>query len=134
MALAWPEAALALQIIGISRNLNNLSTFTFKVKDAMQLYSKDRGVSPNEGHVAAFTEIKQDGHQSPTKLFSFSVQTATGTKVCLNILLPYQTYNDDLQLHVVEIDHTVPDPPFVKKAVNVYFPQLQMIFLSQCKF
>ena len=27
-----------------------------------------------------------------------------------------------LQLHVVEIDHTAPDPPFVKKAVDVYFP------------
>lgn len=26
------------------------------------------------------------------------------------------------QLHVVEIDHTAPDPPFVKKAVDVYFP------------
>ncbi|KAG6807693.1 hypothetical protein H0H92_006678, partial [Tricholoma furcatifolium] len=25
-------------------------------------------------------------------------------------------------LHVVEIDHTAPDPPFVKKAVDVYFP------------
>jgi clathrin heavy chain len=24
-------------------------------------------------------------------------------------------------LHVVEIDHTAPDPPFVKKAVDVYF-------------
>ena len=27
-----------------------------------------------------------------------------------------------LQLHIVEIDHTAPDPPFVKKAVDVYFP------------
>ena len=26
------------------------------------------------------------------------------------------------QLHVVEIDHQAPDPPFVKKAVDVYFP------------
>jgi clathrin heavy chain len=26
------------------------------------------------------------------------------------------------QLHVVEIDHTAPDSPFVKKAVDVYFP------------
>ena len=25
-------------------------------------------------------------------------------------------------MHVVEIDHTAPDPPFVKKAVDVYFP------------
>ena len=26
------------------------------------------------------------------------------------------------QLHVVEIDHQAPDPPFTKKAVDVYFP------------
>jgi clathrin heavy chain len=26
------------------------------------------------------------------------------------------------QLHVVEIDHQQPDPPFTKKAVDVYFP------------
>jgi clathrin heavy chain len=26
------------------------------------------------------------------------------------------------QLHVVEIDHQAPDPPFAKKAVDVYFP------------
>lgn len=28
----------------------------------------------------------------------------------------------DIQLHIVEIDHTAPDPPFTKKAVDVYFP------------
>ena len=27
-----------------------------------------------------------------------------------------------MQLHVVEIDHQAPDPPFTKKAVDVYFP------------
>lgn len=27
-----------------------------------------------------------------------------------------------LQLHVVEIDHTAPNPPFKKKGVDVYFP------------
>ncbi len=26
------------------------------------------------------------------------------------------------QLHVVEIDHQAPDPPFTKRAVDVYFP------------
>ena len=89
----------------------------------MQLYGKDSGVSqPIEGHAAAFAEIKQDGHQSPTKLFSFAVRTATGAKVCLNVHLPYSTYNYDIQLHVVEIDHSAPDPPFVKKAVDDYFP------------
>ena len=69
-----------LVLIGISGNTTNPSAF--KVKGAMQLYSKDRGVSqPIEGHAAAFAEIKQDGHQTPTKLFAFSVRTATGAKV-----------------------------------------------------
>ncbi|KAK7047530.1 Clathrin heavy chain [Paramarasmius palmivorus] len=72
----------------------------------MQLYSRDRGVSqPIEGHAAAFAKLKLDGHQKPTKLFTFAVRTATGAK-----------------LHIVEIDHTAPDPPFAKKAVDVYFP------------
>jgi clathrin heavy chain len=61
-----------LVLIGISGDSNNPSAF--KVKGAMQLHSKDRGVSqPIEGHAAAFAEIKQDGHRSPTKLFSFAV-------------------------------------------------------------
>ncbi|KAF5383731.1 hypothetical protein D9615_003688 [Tricholomella constricta] len=93
-----------LVLIGISGNTTNPSAF--KVKGSMQLYSRDRGVSqPIEGHAASFAEIKQDGHQNPTKLFTFAVRTATGAK-----------------LHVVEIDHAAPDPPFVKKAVDVYFP------------
>ncbi|KAJ7074901.1 hypothetical protein B0H15DRAFT_868488 [Mycena belliarum] len=93
-----------LVLVGISGNTTNPSAF--KVKGSMQLYSRERGVSqPIEGHAAAFAEIKQDGHQKSTKLFSFAVRTATGAK-----------------LHVVEIDHTAPDPPFVKKAVDVYFP------------
>ncbi|EGN91992.1 hypothetical protein SERLA73DRAFT_99912 [Serpula lacrymans var. lacrymans S7.3] len=93
-----------LVLIGISGNTTNPSAF--KVKGAMQLYSRERGVSqPIEGHAASFAEIKLDGHQNTTKLFTFAVRTATGAK-----------------LHVVEIDHTAPDPPFVKKAVDVYFP------------
>jgi clathrin heavy chain len=69
-----------LVVIGISGNTTNPSAF--KVKGAMQLYSKERGVSqPIEGHAAAFAEIKQDGHQQPTKLFTFSVRTAAGAKV-----------------------------------------------------
>jgi clathrin heavy chain len=71
-----------LVLIGISGNTANPSAF--KIKGSMQLYSRDRGVSqPIEGHAAAFAEIKQDGHQKPTKLFSFAVHTATGAKVCL---------------------------------------------------
>ncbi|KIM68076.1 hypothetical protein SCLCIDRAFT_1209460 [Scleroderma citrinum Foug A] len=93
-----------LVLIGITGNTTNPSAF--KVKGAMQLYSRDRGVSqPIEGHAASFAELNLDGHQHVTKLFTFAVRTATGAK-----------------LHVVEIDHTAPDPPFVKKAVDVYFP------------
>ena len=48
----------------------------------MQLYSQERGVSqPIEGHAASFAETKLDGHQKPTKLFTFAVRTATGAKV-----------------------------------------------------
>ena len=69
-----------LVLIGISGNSTNPSAF--KVKGSMQLYSRDRGVSqPIEGHAASFAEIKQDGHQMPTKLFTFAVRTATGAKV-----------------------------------------------------
>lgn len=70
-----------LVLIGISSNTTNPSAF--KVKGSMQLYSKERGVSQAiEGHAAAFAEIKLDGHQKPTKLFTFAVRTATGAKVC----------------------------------------------------
>ncbi|KAG8907666.1 hypothetical protein FRB99_002744 [Tulasnella sp. 403] len=93
-----------LVLIGIAGNTNPAG---FKVKGAMQLYSKDRGVSqPIEGHAAAFAELKIDGSSVPTKLFTFAVRTATGAK-----------------LHVVEIDHTPPNTPFAKKAVDVYFPK-----------
>ncbi|KAG7443630.1 clathrin heavy chain [Guyanagaster necrorhizus] len=93
-----------LVLVGISGNTTNPSAF--RVKGSMQLYSRDRGVSQAiEGHAAAFAELKLDGHQKPTKLFAFSVRTAAGAK-----------------LHIVEIDHAPPDPPFIKKAVDVYFP------------
>lgn len=69
-----------LVLIGISGNTTNPSAF--KVKGSMQLYSRERGVSqPIEGHAAAFAEIKLDGHQKSTKLFTFAVRTATGAKV-----------------------------------------------------
>ena len=68
-----------LVLVGISGNANNPAAF--KVKGAMQLYSRDRAVSqPIEGHAAAFAEVKLDGCQHPTKLFAFSVRTATGAK------------------------------------------------------
>ncbi|KAI0321019.1 clathrin heavy chain 1 [Amylostereum chailletii] len=91
-------------LIGIAGNTANPSAF--KIKGAMQLYSRERGVSqPIEGHATSFAEVKLDGHQHPTKLFAFSVRTGNGAK-----------------LHIVEIDHQAPDPVFSKKAVDVYFP------------
>lgn len=69
-----------LVLVGITGNTTNPAAF--KVKGAMQLYSRERGVSqPIEGHAAAFAEIKIDGCQKPTKLFTFSVRTAQGAKV-----------------------------------------------------
>ncbi|KAG1772529.1 peptide-In-groove interactions link target proteins To the B-propeller of clathrin [Suillus placidus] len=70
----------------------------FKVKGAMHLYGRERGVSQLiQRHAATFAKLKLDGHQHETKLFAFA-------------------------LHVIEINHLAPDPPFVKKAIDVYFP------------
>ncbi|ORX62733.1 clathrin heavy chain [Hesseltinella vesiculosa] len=78
-----------------------------RVVGAMQLYSKERGVSqPIEGHVAAFADLKLEGAASPTKLFAFAVRAATGAG----------------KLQIIEVDHQDPNPPFQKKAVEVYFP------------
>jgi len=69
-----------LVLVGIVGNTTNPSAF--KVKGAMQLFSRERGVSqPIEGHAASFAELKLDGHQNVTKLFTFAVRTATGAKV-----------------------------------------------------
>lgn len=82
-----------LVLIGISGNTTNPSAF--KVKGSMQLYSRERGVSqPIEGHAASFAEIKLDGHQNPTKLFTFAVRTATGAKVMNIFLLCLMLYTD----------------------------------------
>ena len=68
-------------LIGISGNTANPNAF--KVKGAMQLYSRERGVSqPIEGHAAAFAELKLDGNQHVTKLFTFAVRTGSTAKVC----------------------------------------------------
>ena len=74
-------------LVGISGNTTNPSAF--KVKGSMQLYSRERGVSqPIEGHAAAFAELKLDGHQHPTKLFTFSVRTGNGAKVRILTFFP----------------------------------------------
>lgn len=97
-----------LVLIGISSNpaAGQPGSNAFKIKGAMQLYSIERGVSqPIEGHAAAFTQLKLDGASTSSKLFCFAVRTGTGAK-----------------LHVVEIGHQAPNPPFPKKAVDVFFP------------
>ncbi|KAH7368368.1 clathrin heavy chain [Plectosphaerella cucumerina] len=77
-----------------------------RIVGAMQLYSKDRGISQAiEGHAAAFGTLRLEGAPVDTKLFTFAVRTATGAK-----------------LHVVEVDHPESNPVFQKKAVDVYFP------------
>ncbi|KAK7420981.1 Clathrin heavy chain [Neonectria magnoliae] len=77
-----------------------------RVVGAMQLYSKDRGISQAiEGHAAAFGTLRLEGAPQDTKLFSFAVRTATGAK-----------------LHIVEVDHVESNPVFQKKAVDMFFP------------
>ncbi|GAA5918516.1 hypothetical protein JCM1841_003276 [Sporobolomyces salmonicolor] len=93
-----------LVLVGISSNTTNPAGF--KVKGAMQLYSKERGVSqPIEGHAASFAELRLEGATDDTKLFAFAVRTASGAK-----------------LHIVEIDHQANLPVYAKKAVDVFFP------------
>lgn len=69
-----------LVLVGISSNTTNPAGF--KVKGAMQLYSRERGVSqPIEGHAASFAQLRLDGASADTSLFAFAVRTATGAKV-----------------------------------------------------
>lgn len=77
-----------------------------RVVGAMQLYSRDRGISQAiEAHAAAFGTLRLEGAPADTRLFTFAVRTTSGAK-----------------LHVVEIDHQPTNPVFQKKAVDVYFP------------
>ncbi|KAI9745433.1 MAG: hypothetical protein M1818_000967 [Claussenomyces sp. TS43310] len=83
-----------------------ISQVSGRVVGAMQLYSKERGISQAiEGHAASFGSIRLEGAPADTKVFTFAVRTATGAK-----------------LHVVEVDHVASNPPYPKKAVDVYFP------------
>ncbi|ETI26937.1 hypothetical protein G647_10036 [Cladophialophora carrionii CBS 160.54] len=87
-------------IVGISQREG-------RVVGSMQLYSKNRGISQNiEGHAAAFGTFHAEGNPNPHKLFTFAVRNAAGQG----------------KLHVVEIDPSENNTRFVKKAVDVYFP------------
>ena len=86
-------------VVGISQQQG-------RVVGAMQLYSRDRGISQAiDGHAAAFGTVRLEGAPADTRLFTFAVRTATKST-----------------LHVVEIDHQQSNPAFPKKAVDVYFP------------
>lgn len=86
-------------VVGISQQQG-------RVVGALQLYSRERGISQAiEAHAAAFGTIRLEGAPADTRVFTFAVRTATGAK-----------------LHVVEIDHQPTNPVFAKKAVDVYFP------------
>ncbi|KAK1770023.1 putative clathrin heavy chain [Phialemonium atrogriseum] len=86
-------------VVGISQQQG-------RVVGAMQLYSKDRGISQAiEGHAAAFGTLRLEGAPEDTKLFTFAVRTAAGAK-----------------LHIVEVDHPETNPVFTKRAVDVFFP------------
>nr|POF03005.1 putative clathrin heavy chain [Quercus suber] len=86
-------------VVGITQQNN-------RVVGNMQLYSRDRGISQAiEGHAAAFGTMRLEDAPADTKLFTFANRTATGAK-----------------LHIVEVDHTAPNPQFTKKAVDIYFP------------
>ena len=77
-----------------------------RVVGSMQLYSQSRGISQAiEGHAAAFGTLRLEDAPADTKLFTFANRSATGAK-----------------LHIVEVDHTAPNPTFTKKAVDIYFP------------
>jgi len=86
-------------VVGISQQQG-------RVVGSMQLYSRDRGISQAiEGHAAAFGTLRLEDAPADTKLFTFANRSATGAK-----------------LHIVEVDHTAPNPVFQKKAVDIYFP------------
>ena len=77
-----------------------------RVIGAMQLYSRERGISQAiEAHAAAFGTVRLEKTPLDTRIFTFAVRTAAGAK-----------------LHVVEIDHQPSNSIFSKTAVDVYFP------------
>ncbi|RDA91082.1 hypothetical protein CP533_2985 [Ophiocordyceps camponoti-saundersi (nom. inval.)] len=84
-----------------------ISSQAGRVVGAMQLYSKERGISQAiEGHAAAFGSLRLQGAPQDSKLFSFAMRAATGAA----------------KLHIVEVAHAQPNPVFQKRAVDVYFP------------
>jgi len=78
-----------------------------RVVGAMQLYSRERGISQAiEAHAAAFGTVRLDQAPADTRVFTFAVRTAAGAK-----------------LHVVEIDHQQTNPIFPSRYAG--FPAVQ---------
>lgn len=120
-----PNQASPVKVFERNQNLSGCQIINYRVSDdgkwmvcvgitqqqgrvvgAMQLYSRDRGISQAiEGHAAAFGTLRLEAAPADTKVFTFAVRTATGAK-----------------LHIVEVDHQASNPVFAKKAVDVYFP------------
>jgi clathrin heavy chain len=122
-----------LVLVGISGNTTNPSS-AFRIKRSMQLYSRERGVSqPIEGHAASFGEMKQDGHQAVTKLFTFAVRTATGAKVRYSTRSLCTSHRFPFQLHIIEIDHQA--TPLLQKRMLTYtfHPRPPTTFLWPCR-
>lgn len=121
-----PAQAAPQKMFERNQNLNGCQIINYRVSDdekwmvcvgisqqqgrvvgAMQLYSRDRGISQAiEGHAAAFGTLRLEDAPADTKLFTFANRSATGAK-----------------LHIVEVDHQAPNPVFQKRAVDIYFPQ-----------
>ena len=95
-----------LVVVGIS---GNSAPGAFKIKGSIQLYSKDRSLSQSiEGHAAAFAELKLDGRQHPTKLFTFAARTATGAKVGT---LSYMSVYNLTQGYSFTLSKSITKPP-----------------------
>lgn len=77
-----------------------------RIAGAMQLYSVDRKVSQAiEGHCCGFASFTSDGAPQPSTLFSFAKRTPTESK-----------------LYIIEVEKPETNPPFQRKAVDLYFP------------
>ena len=91
----------------------------------MQLYSVERKVSqPIEGHAAAFTQIKLEGNQKSSTLFSFAVRGPQGGKVNrATQTFIFSFLSLVFQLHVIEVGTPAfENQSFQKKAIDVQFP------------
>lgn len=87
--------------------VNGIAQEDGRIAGHIQLYSKSRSISQAiEGHVSKFASIRLPGASSPTKVFCVGNKNAQGQG----------------NLHIIEIDHVEGNPPFPKKAADIFFP------------